>query len=194
MKTLKTCAAIAAMMFLAGCAHTINTTPPLNTISAEGVTKSDKVVGLYISKEQRALLVTTPGGGGDKVRYTPYADAEPAFNQMLSNLYTKVVALTSPNDKAELDSNKIAYVFMPTITTTSKSSSALTWPPTNFTVTLDCKATDAGGAALWNTKVTGSGDAVFDEFKHDFGLSARRAGKDAFNKLQKEIASAPALK
>ena len=152
MKTLKTCAAIAAMMFLAGCAHTINTTPPLNTISAEGVTKSDKVVGLYISKEQRALLVTTPGGGGDKVRYTPYADAEPAFNQMLSNLYTKVVALTSPNDKAELDSNKIAYVFMPTTTTTSKSSSALTWPPTNFTVTLDCKATDAGGAALWNTK------------------------------------------
>lgn len=194
MKTLTNFAAIAAMMFLAGCAHTINTTPPLNTISADGIAKSDKVVGLYISKEQRALLVTTPGGGGDKVRYSPYADAEPAFNHMLSNLYAKVVALASLDDKAAWEANKIAYVFTPTITTTSKSSSAFTWPPTNFTVTLDCKATDASGTSVWNSKVTGTGEAVFDEFKHDFGLAARRASKDAFNQLQKEIASTPALK
>jgi hypothetical protein len=186
--------ALVAMTFVSGCAHMINITPPLNTVSGEGITKIDKTVGYYISKEQRALLVTTKGGGGDKVTYHPYAESEPALNQVLTNVYAKVVPLASPNDKAELDKNHVAFVFMPTITTTSKSSSALTWPPTNFTVTIDCKATDGSGASVWNTKLTGTGDAVFEDFKHDFSLAARRASKDAFNQLQKQIVAAPALK
>jgi hypothetical protein len=194
MKSFATIAALCAVTVLSGCQHVINITPPLNTISAEGVTKIDKTVGYYISAEQRALSVTTPGGGGDKVSYKPYAESEPALKQVLSNLYTSVVSLSAPNDKAELDSKKVAYVFSPTITTTSKSSSALTWPPTNFTVTLDCKATSGDGAAAWSNKVTGTGDAVFDDFKHDFSLAARRASKDAFNQLQKAIQAAPALK
>lgn len=194
MKTIATITALVAVVFASGCAHVINITPPLNTISAEGVTKSDKTVGYYLSKEQKALLVTTPGGGGDKVSYHPYADAEPALNQMLSNLYASVVALVAPNDKAELDSKNVAYVFTPTLTTTSKSSSAFTWPPTNFTVTIDCTAADANGAAFWSKQVTGTGEAVFDDFKHDFGLSAKRAGKDAFNQLEMAIAEAPELK
>jgi hypothetical protein len=105
-----------------------------------------------------------------------------------------VVTLSAPNDKAELESKKVSYVFLPTITTTSKSSSAFTWPPTNFTVTLDCKAVAGDGTGLWNNKVTGTGEAVFDDFKHDFSLAARRASKDAFNQLQKAIVDAPALK
>lgn len=194
MKKISVIMALVAVTFASGCAHMINITPPLNTISGDGITKINKTVGYYISKEQRALLVTSKGGGGDKVTYHPYAESEPALNQVLSNVYAKVVSLSLPDDKAELESKQVAYVFTPTITTTSKSSSALTWPPTNFTVTIDCKAADGSGASVWNTKLTGTGDAVFEDFKHDFSLSARRASKDAFNQLQKEIIAAPALK
>ena len=194
MRKIATITALIAVVFVSGCQHVINITPPLNTISAEGITKADKTVGYYISSEQRALSVTSPGGGGDKVAYKPYADSEPALKQMLSNLYTNVVSLAAPNDKAELESKKVAYVFLPTITTTSRSTSAFTWPPTNFTVTLDCKATAGDGTEMWSNKVTGSGEAVFDEFKHDFGLAAKRASKDAFNQLGKAIVAAPALR
>jgi hypothetical protein len=186
--------ALTAMMFASGCAHMINITPPLNTLSAEGVTKSTKTVGYYISPEQRALKVTTPGGGGDKVSYLPYTEAEPALKQILLNAYASAVSLSAPNDTAELQSKNVAYVFIPTITTTSKSTSAFTWPPTNFTITLDCNAADANGAAVWNGKVTGTGEAEFADFKHDFSLAARRASKDAFNQLQKAIVAAPELK
>ena len=194
MKKIATFTALVAVMFVSGCAHVINITPPLNTLSGDGVTKINKTVGYYISPQQRALKVSTPGGGGDKVDYFPYAESEPALKQILGNVYGSAVALSSPNDKAELERNNVAYVFIPTITTTSKSSSALTWPPTHFTITLDCKATNASGAAAWNGKVTGSGEAVFDDFKHDFSLAARRASKDAFNQLQKAIVAAPELK
>jgi hypothetical protein len=194
MRRIATFTALIAVFFVSGCQHVINITPPLNTISAEGITKVDKTVGYYISAEQRALSVTTPGGGGDKVSYKPYADSEPALKQMLSNLYTTVVTLSAANDKTELESKKVSYVFLPTITTTSHSTSAFTWPPTNFTLTLDCKAAAGDGTAVWSNKVTGNGEAVFDDFKHDFGLAAKRASKDAFNQLEKAIAAAPALK
>jgi hypothetical protein len=194
MNTIARITALVAVALASGCAHTINITPPLNTISGEGVTKVDKTVGYYISSEQRALMVTTPGGGGDKVNYHPYAEAEPALKQVLSNVYATVVSLSAPNDKAELESKKVTYVFTPTITTTSKSTSAFTWPPTNFSITLDCKATNGVGAAVWANKVTGTGEAVFDDFKHDFSLAARRASKDAFNQLQKSVVAAPELK
>ena len=194
MKKFAMITALVAVAFASGCAHKINITPPLNTISGEGITKVDKTVGYYISPEQRALVVTTPGGGGDKVNYQPYAEAEPALKHVLSNVYATVISLSAPNDKAELESKKVAYVFTPTITTTSKSTSAFTWPPTNFSITLDCKTSAGDGAAVWSNKVTGTGEAVFDDFKHDFSLAARRASKDAFNQLQNAMVAAPELK
>ena len=51
-------------------------------------------------------MVTTKGGGGDKVTYHPYAESEPALNQVLSNVFTKVVSLSATNDKAELESKQ----------------------------------------------------------------------------------------
>ncbi len=86
MKKISVITALVAVMFASGCAHMINVTPPANTISPEGITKVDKTVGYYISKEQRALLVTSKGGGGDKVTYHPYAELEPTLNQVLSNV------------------------------------------------------------------------------------------------------------
>jgi hypothetical protein len=194
MKKMILITALTAVAFVSGCQHVINITPPLNTISGAGITKSDKTVGYYISDEHRKLKVTTPGGGGDKVTYSPYAESEPALKLMLSNVYTNVVALSAANDPAELSSKHVAFVFTPTITTTSHSSSALTWPPTNFSITLDCKAANASGGPVWNNKITGSGEAVYDDFKHDFSLAAKRASKDAFNKLQQAIVAAPELK
>src|SRR6478752_2947119 len=98
----------------------------------------------------------------------------PPANTISPEGITKVVPLAAINDKAELESKQIAYVFAPVITTTSKSSSALTWPPTNFTVTIACTAANGSGANVWNKTITGTGDAVFEDFKHDFSLAARR--------------------
>lgn len=183
-------AVVAATLLAAGCAHQINITPPLNTLDGNNVSKVNKTVGYYISPADRAKEVITPGGGGDKVKYLPYQESEPALNKVLSNTFTKVVPIPSLDDKQFIASNKIAYIFVPAIETDSSSESAFTWPPTKFSVTLDCKAVDPSGATAWQKKIKGEGQATFDEFKHDFSLSARRASKNAFQNLQQEISSA----
>lgn len=183
-------AVVAATLLAAGCAHQINITPPLNTLDGNNVSKVNKTVGYYISPADRAKEVITPGGGGDKVKYLPYQESEPALNKVLSNTFTKVVSIPSLDDKQFIASNQIAYIFVPAIETDSSSESAFTWPPTKFSVTLDCKAVDPSGATAWQKKIKGEGQATFDEFKHDFSLSARRASKNAFQNLQQEISSA----
>jgi hypothetical protein len=183
-------AVLAAALLVVGCAHQINITPPLNTLDAQEINKIDKAVGYYISPADRAKEVVTPGGGGDKVKYLPYQESEPALQQVLSNLFTKVVSIPSLDDKQLIASNSIVYVFVPTIETDSSSESFFTWPPTRFTVTLDCRAVDASGATVWQKKVKGEGQAEFSEFKHDLSLAARRASKEAFLNLQREINAA----
>jgi len=186
--------AIAASTLLAvGCAHQINITPPLNTLDSN-TAKVDKTVGYYISAADRAKEVITPGGGGDKVKYLPYQESEPALNKVLSNRYTKVVSIPSLDDKQFIASNKISYIFVPTIETDSSSDSAFTWPPTKFSVSLDCKAIGPAGTTVWEKKVKGEGQATFSEFKHDFSLAARRASKAAFVNLQQEIDAAGELR
>jgi hypothetical protein len=194
MNTIFRVATLAAAAITVGCAHQINITPPLNTLEVQNVVKSDKTVGYYISPADRSKEVETPGGGGDKVKYLPYQESEPALKHVLSNLYTKVVAVPSLEDKQFLASNGIAYVFIPVIETDSSSESAFTWPPTRFSVALDCRAVDAAGATVWQMKVTGQGQAQFSEFKHDMSLSARRASRDAFLRLQQEISAAKELR
>lgn len=193
MNSLSRLAVLAAAAVTVGCAHQINITPPLNTLDVQNVVKIDKAVGYYISPADRSKEVETPGGGGDKVKYFPYQESKPALKQVLSNRYTKVVAVSSLEDRQFIASNGIAYVFIPVITTDSGSDSAFTWPPTRFTVNLDCRAVDGAGATVWQTKVSGQGNAQFSEFKHDMSLSARRASRDAFLRLQQEITAAKEL-
>jgi hypothetical protein len=190
MKSIFRIAVLAVALFGAGCAHQINITPPLNTLEAKDIVKIDKVVGYYISPSNRSKEIETPGGGGDKVKYLPYQESEPALNQVLSNLFAKVVSMPSADDKRFIASNGVAYVFIPRIETDSGSDSAFTWPPTRFTVSLDCRAVDPSGATVWQTSVKGQGNAEFSEFKHDMSLAARRANRDAFLRLQQEINSA----
>jgi hypothetical protein len=194
MNTIFRIAMLAAAAVAVGCAHQINITPPLNTLDVQNAVKSEKAVGYHISAADRSKEVETPGGGGDKVKYFPYRESEPALRQVLSNLYAKVVEVPSLEDKQFIASNGIAYVFIPVIQTDSASDSAFTWPPTRFTVNLDCRAVDAAGATVWQTKVTGQGYAQFSEFKHDMSLSARRASRDAFLRLQQEIGGAKELR
>lgn len=182
--------AVFLLFSLVGCGHSINITPPMNTLSKEGVVKIDKNVGYYISAENMNKEVTTPGGGGDKVKYFPYKESEPALKAVLGNIFQQVVSVPAPNDAKFIADNKIAYIFTPELTTDSSSPSPFTWPPTKFTLKIDCKAADDSGKLLWQTVVTGEGQAEFEEFKSDFSLAARKASQKAFMKLQEEIGKA----
>lgn len=177
------------LMFLifSGCGHSINITPPLNTLDADGIVKIEKNAGYFISKKNYDKEMTTPGGGGDSVKYFPYKESEPALKKVLSNIFNNLYRVPSATDVQFITANDIAFIFTPEYTTDSSSESFFTWPPTKFTMTIDCKVIDKNGTTIWQTKVTGHGDATFDEFKHDFSLAARRATKNAFAKLQEEI-------
>ena len=64
MKYLKKIIFLLPLLLLIGCGHSINITPPLNTLDKDGISKIDKNVGYFISKENFEKEVTTPGGGG----------------------------------------------------------------------------------------------------------------------------------
>ena len=179
------------MLFAAvGCAHSITITPDVGSISASGINRIDKNVGYYISPEDLALQVVTPAGGGDKVKYFPYKESEPALKQMLSNIFKEVHPLTSPRDAAFIASKNISYIFIPVITTDSSSRSSWIWPPSDFTMNLTCKASDGAGRAVWETKVTGEAHMRLPDVHRDRHLAGKEAVKNAFSELQGKILSA----
>jgi predicted glycosyl hydrolase (DUF1957 family) len=63
----------------------------------------------------------------------------------------------------------------------------MTWPPTKFTVELQCKAIDINGKEIWEDTVYSEGNAQYSEFIHDFSLSAKRATSKAFKKLLQKL-------
>ena len=192
MKIIMRIAAIAAVLLLVGCAHPISMAPKMSVFDDKQPTqKISKNIGYYISVDDRAREVTTPGGSGDTVRYFPYKDLEPGLYKMLSNSFNDVYVVKSLDDRTFLTERKIAYVLIPKIETTSSSSSAFTWPPTDFIVSLECRAISLAGDVVWKTTAKGEGRATFSEFKSDFSLSARRASEQALLQLQKQIGESP---
>jgi len=183
-----------ACIALFGCAHPITMNPDLTTIQAKGSPLIDKQVGFHISDASKALEVTTPGGGGDKVRYLPYRDMEPGIYKALTEVFRSVSKVKDPKDLESLRTSGISLLIVPDITTTSASPSPFTWPPTQFTVTLACTVTDAMGKPVRSFSVTGSGKAEFDEFKSNFSLAAVRAANDALSKLVTALGEAPELR
>lgn len=184
-------ASLATAALMVGCAHPISVNPDTASIRASSPARIQKAVAYYVSPDDMKLEVTTPGGGGDKVTYFPYRDLDPAIYQALSQVFTSVIKSETPTPAA---GRAVQLMFTPKLLTTSSSSSALTWPPTDFSVELTCKVTDAAGAPVTSIVVTGNGKAEFSEFKSDFSLSARRASLDAMNKLVKALESAPELR
>lgn len=182
------------LLVVTGCAHQINLTPPLNTLDSDNLASIAKSVGYYISEQDRAKEVETPGGGGDKVKYKPYSDLEPALKHALANIFSDVHSVPSLDNRDYIQSNNITYIFVPTIKTDSSSDSILTWPPTDFSISLQCRALNEAGSTVWETSVEGKGHAEFEQFKHDFSLSARKAAKEALLKLEQEISKAEVFK
>lgn len=188
------CSVLLACVFLFGCAHPISMNPDLALVSGNEAKIIDKQVGYHIPDALRSLEVTTPGGGGDKVRYFPYRDIEPGFYKALSGTFRGVTKIQNPKNADALKSSGISLLITPEITTSSSSASPFTWPPTLFTVTLVCAIADPSGAPVETIKVTGEGRAEFDEFKSNFSLAAVRAANDALGKLIKALNESPSLR
>ena len=183
-------------------------TPSLDALTAPGVGRIEKNVGYYISPENLAKQVETPGGGGDKVKYFPYKESEPALNKILSNLFGEVYPLSSPNPTEFVAAKNIAYIFIPTITTDSSSCSAICikhpfsagsscgyiWPPCDFSVSLDCRATDGAGKVIWETSLKAEAHVGLPEIKRDRSLAGKEAIKEAFLELQNRIVKAGAFR
>jgi hypothetical protein len=188
------CSSFVICIALFGCAHPISMVADRDAIKSGALAPINKNVGYAMSDASRALEVTTPGGGGDKVRYFPYRDLEPALYQALSVTFTDVTKLKDAKDIASVKASGIALLITPEIATTSSSSSALTWPPTKFTVTLICTITDVNGQTVDTVRVTGDGQAEFAEFKSNFSLAAVRASNDVVTKLVQALRESKALR
>ena len=190
-----TLAALAAAALVAGCAHPLAIGPDIAKIErSPGVQPIDRNVGYYVAPDLRERAVTTPGGGGDSVTYSPYRDLEAAFYKMLGNVFKGVTLVKSPNDADTIAKNSISYVISPEITTDSSSPSPFTWPPTIFIVGLTCNIADASGKIVARPAVTAAGRAEYDEFKSDFSLSGKRASLEAMLKMQDALLRLPELK
>lgn len=187
-------AVLLACVAMFGCAHPITMNPDMAALNAAGTTRIDRQVGYHISDASKALEVTTPGGGGDKVRYFPYRDIEPGFYKALSEVFSGVSKIQNPKDPAAVKASGVSLVITPEISTTSFSDSLVTWPPTQFTVTLVCTVTDPQGKLVQTVRVSGDGRATFREFANNFSLAAVRATNDALGKLMKALAESPELR
>ncbi len=101
---------VLSFLLLTACAHPIVITPNMGELNANDLKKVNKVVGYYIPAAERDKRVETPGGGGDRLSYTPYKDLEPAMQKALANVFSDVYPVNSLEDKAFLQAKKISYV------------------------------------------------------------------------------------
>ncbi|GJH05702.1 hypothetical protein [Paraburkholderia terrae] len=191
---LTACAAASVITLMSGCAHDITISGDSSTLIGRSATPINKTVGLVITDQERTKEVVTPGGGGDKVSYKPYRDLELPIYLELNNVFKDVVKLNEQPDATTIRAKNLSYIVTPSITTTSSSASLLTWPPTDFTVTLECTVTDPTGKLVEKKSVTGSGHAEFSEFKRNFGLAAQRATLDAVQKMQSAMQESTELR
>lgn len=176
------------VLLFSGCAHKIEMSPNLDTIRAIKTDPYPLTVAYYISETDKNMEITTPGGGGDKVKYTPYADTEGALNAVLSKIFNKVYSLKTLEDKTFIADKSIRYIFQPRIVTSSSSENLFTWPPEKFTIELTCQALDpANGNKLWAITTNSTGIADFGDYRKDFSFAARVASEKAFLQMTTEL-------
>jgi hypothetical protein len=184
MRVLRLATLLLAIAALAGCSHPMIIKPEMEALTASpSAERIQKKVGLYIAAENRHKQVTSPGGGGDKVTYSPYADLEPGLYKVLGDVFQDVAVLQAA-DAAAMAQHSVAYVIEPKIFTTSSSSGVFTWMATDFTVQLQCKVTDATGQDVATVASDGSGHAESNELMSNFSLAGQRASQDALLKLR----------
>lgn len=170
---------------LSGCAHPIKINPELNKLPpSSSPTKINAHIAYYIPPELSSLEVTTPGGGGDNIRYYPYKDIEAGYAQILNNTFTNVHKLQTENAVTST-SNNIDYIIQPTIITNSSSTGFFTWPPTNFTVDLTSNIRRLLDNKMTNVRAVGIGYVANDTDRLlDHGIAGRKAMEDALLKTQ----------
>jgi hypothetical protein len=191
MRALQLLALLSLAAVVSGCAHPLSMTGNVAALTGTGKLKIEKAVGLAISEEDRKREVTTPGGGGDKLSYFPFRDLETGLYIALSESFSKVVRIAGISDP-KVKAEGLSYIITPQITTTSFSASMVTWPPTIFTIELNCKVVNTDGNVITEVRVAGEGRAEFDEFKKENSLAAMRAADDALSKLVKALGEASA--
>lgn len=189
MNLIRLLAAALAGLSLGGCAHQISVAPTAAMVQPEGSPpKIRENVGFFVPPEVAAIEVTTGGGGGDRVRYFPYRDIEAGYQAMLLTVFEGVTKLSTANDPVAMAKDNIKYVVTPTIVTTSGSTSAFTWPPTDFTVDLTTTVKDAKGSTVATKRAVGQGQAEWGEFtKLGWGLAGVRAMESVLRKMQAEL-------
>ncbi len=187
MKILLRLTTVSLTALLVACAHPISTAPDLSKLDTPSAPPRARTVGFHVPAGDKALQVTTPGGGGDSVSYYPYRDLEGGIYMVLTNTFEKVVVVSDPKDVAALARDNVTLVVRPKITTQSSSDSVITWPPTFFQVQLSCTFTDVLGSSIAEVFANGVGRAEFAEFSSDFSLAAKRASLDALQKAQRAI-------
>jgi hypothetical protein len=190
MKYIKILFAGLMVITLFGCVHSIVISPKTEKIERElgSLPKIKANVGFFISADSSKKEVSTPGGGGENVRYFPYKDLETAYQLMLLNVFDKVIKLKSVGEQNELSKEGIKFVLEPVLVTTSRSTEIFTWAPTNFTVDLTSNIRDASGKIIGNPRVVGNGHVDFNlEMGGDYGLAGRLAMEDALLKMQRAL-------
>jgi len=180
-------------LLLGACAHPIVITPNLGE-PPRAANPSERSVAYVVTQADRDKEVTTPGGGGDQVRYFPYRDLESGLFQVLNSIYSRVTLVRSPGDTEALDRNKVSLVFVPSISTASSSSGALTWPPTDFTVIITYAVQDMTGKPVYRGSVVGRGAATYAEFSSDLPLAGKRAAQDALTQFKRQVEAAAELR
>jgi len=182
-----------AATFIAGCghpAHLIAISPDISSIERDHSAREIPKNVAYYLKDDREKEVTTPAGGFDKVKYKPYKDIDAGFHKILSNVFQRVSVLGSDQDIA---SAKDDYIISLAVSTDSYSSSISTWPPTEFSVNLNCDIKDEAGRNITSLVAAGEGHADTKEFHSDFSLAGRRAAQEALMKMQQALLNAPEL-
>lgn len=172
------------VVWLVGCAHHINVEPNLDRLGPPDAQRINARVGLHIPPELANLEVTTPGGGGDNVRYNPYAAVAQGYRRILSNVFTDIVPVASSASASAEASPTVDYVMVPSIVTNSGGTNFFTWPPESFTVDLSTSIRDKAGRTLASPRVVGTATVATGERLADHGIAGRRAFEDALQKMQ----------
>jgi hypothetical protein len=190
MRAITRLAAVAGIVWLSACSHPVKITPPALTLASDPTVRIDRAVGYLITDQQRGMQVTSGGGGGDKISYTPYRDLESGLYQTLASVFSSVYVVPGAGADAFVADKHLIFVFVPEIATDSSSANILLWNPTDFSVRMHVVASDATGKPVWSRDFIGKGHAPAGGSLVE-NLAAQQAAADVFGQLQKALLEEP---